>query len=108
MAFAYKNFSTLAGTTQSTSYTCPAATTAQISFLQVCNVHATATAEIAVVMRDESAATDYHIVANLSVPVGATISLLDGTLILEAADSIRITASTASVVRLLGSAVERS
>lgn len=106
---AFKNFSALASTTMTDVYTCPAATTALVSLLQISNINATLLADVTVVFSDASASNaEYEIVKNLTMPIQTAVSITDGSLVLEAGDKIRIQASAGSIARLIGSVSELS
>lgn len=102
MANVFKNATSSAvGTTPTTVYTVPAATTAVTIGLNLANVTAN---QIAV---DVQVAGTY-IVKGAPIPAGSGLSVLDGKIILEAADTVVITSDTASSTDVLLSVLEQS
>ena len=96
MANTFKSF-ILDGITGETGFTAvPADATQVIIGLQIANVGAT-TATVTVTLKDESASGDpkIHIVKSAPIPVGATLSLLDGKIVAEATDQIHVTSDIA-------------
>lgn len=109
MATTFKNFSAVATTAMADIYTCPAGATAIVTLLQLTNIHANLPADATVVYSDATAAAaEYEIVKNLTMPVQTSVSITDGKLVLEAGDKLRISASAAAVVRVVGSVSELS
>jgi hypothetical protein len=82
-------------TTQTTLYTVPAATTAVISTMFVCNRGASAgTVRIAVRPDGAVLANQHYLYFDTSVPANSTISITTG-ITLDAADILAVYASTA-------------
>lgn len=83
----------LTATTATTLYTVPSATTAIIKSLYVSNIDVAATATIDVYVT--SGGTDYYIIKGASVPVSTTLQVITESLVLEAADVLKVKASAA-------------
>lgn len=102
MANTFKNYTGAAvGTTPSTVYTVPAATTAVMIGMNVANVTA---AQITVDVQ----CAGVYLVKGVSIPAGASLSVLDGKIILEAADTAVVTSNTAASVDVIISVLEQS
>ena len=96
MANTFKSF-TLDGITSETGFTAVGGSAIWVVIgLQVANVSAS-TATVTVTLRDMSASGDpkIHIVKSVPIPVGASLSLLDGKIIAEATDEIHVTSDFA-------------
>jgi hypothetical protein len=108
MPTVFKNFATTVTTGLTDAYTCPAGTTAIVTFFQTANYHATNVANITAVMLDVSQATEFEIIRELPIPVQSAVGLLSGKLVLEAGDKLRVRSTVASTLRVLGSVTEVS
>ena len=107
MANTYKNAQlNLTTTSRTTLYTCPAATTGLVNTLHISNVDGTDDFSIDVEVYDSSAATYYYILYQGVVPPGAALNALDKPIVLEASDSIPMTASAVSGLHTIGSIME--
>ena len=107
MALTYKNARQAVGTSYTTVYTCPSATTAVVVVAQMTNVHATASANASLQWLDSSnsnAAT--RLVNALPIPVNTAASLITGPLVLEAGDALQALASATSSLELSVSITE--
>lgn len=102
MANTFKNYtSTSVGTTPTTVYTVPSATTAVTIGLNLANVTGN---QITVDVQCAGA----YIIKGAPIPAGAGLSVLDGKIILEAADTLVVTSSAASSVDVILSVLEQS
>lgn len=101
MANTFKNYTGEATTTGATVYTVPSATTSVLLGLNLANKNAsavTASAQLGSV----------YIIKDAPVPAGSALSILDGKIIAEAADTIVITASANSAIDVIVSVMEQS
>lgn len=102
MANTFKNYTSASvGTSPTTAYTVPTSTTAVVIGCNVANVLAnqiTFSVQVAGV----------YLVKDVPLPAGAAISVLDGKIILEAADTVVVTASEASAVDVIVSVLEQT
>jgi len=102
MANTFKNYtSSSVGTTPVTTYTVPAATT---SVMIGCNIANTTGAQITVDVQ----AAGVYLVKGVPVPAGSALSVLDGKIILEAADTIVVTSDTATSCDVIASVLEQT
>lgn len=97
MANTYKNaFFDLTTTSKTTIYTCPAETTALIRTIQVTN-HAGSNPELEIFVEDVSESTEHEI--SHAVCTSKTYqNMITNTLVLEAGDILKATASTANAI----------
>lgn len=102
MANTFKNYTSASvGTSPTTTYTVPTSTTAVVIGCNVANVltnQITFSVQVAGV----------YLVKDVPLPAGAAISVLDGKIILEAADTVVVTASEASAVDVIVSVLEQT
>lgn len=102
MANTFKNYtSATVGTSETTVYTVPASTTSVMIGCNVANVTA------ATINVDVKLGTIY-IVKGAPVPSNSALSVLDGKIILEAAETIKVTSDTASSADIILSVLEQS
>jgi len=100
MAETFKNYvSNGVGTSSTTVYTVPSATTAVIIGCNIANQDAAA------ISVDIQLGSTY-IVKGAPVPSGSALSVLDGKIIMEAADTLSITSDTASSADIILSVLE--
>ena len=107
MANTFKNAGVAIGTSATTIYTTPSATTAVIHAIYLSNVHGSATATVSIYVTDTSSGSDFYIGKNLTIPAGATI-LLDKPVNLEATDILKALAATSSTAEAFCSVLEIS
>ena len=101
MALTYKNAMQAVGTSYSTVYTCPAATTAIVLTAQATNVDGVAPADVSAQWLDDSAAdAATRLASTISVPPDAAQSLLSGPVVLEAGDQFQALASATGDIEL--------
>lgn len=102
MANTFKRYtSTGVGTTATTVRTVAASTTTVVVGIQLAN---TTTSAIEV---DVQAAGAY-VIKSAPIPAGAALSVLDGKIILEAADTVVVTSDTASSCDVILSVMEQT
>ena len=102
MANTFKNYvSASVGTTPTTVYTVPASTTSVIIGANLANRTASG-----ITVSVQLGST--YIVKDAPIPGGSSLSILDGKIIAEAADTIVVTSNTASSVDAIVSVLEQS
>lgn len=110
MAVAYKNAKLVdIGVAMGDAYVVPAATTAIVKAIHVSNKDATTDQVVNAQWTDASAAdAAVSIAEGHVVPLKASYQLLDGPLVLEAGDKIRLSAGVAAKLDATISALEMS
>lgn len=106
MANTFKNAAVAnVGTTTTTVYTAPSATTSTIIGLTIANTY---TAPVYVNVWLSTGGVDYYLIKAAAVPLGGALVPVGGDqkVVLEAADSIKISSSAASSVDVIVSALE--
>jgi actin-related protein len=102
MANTFKNYTSASvGTSPVTTYTVPASTVAVVIGCSVANVTAS---QITFSVQ----AAGVYLVKDVPLPAGSAISVLDGKIILEAADTVVVTSDTASSADVILSVLEQS
>ena len=102
MANTFKNYtSTSVGTSPVTTYTVPSATTSVTIGLTIAN---TTASQITVDVQ----AAGVYVVKGAPIPAGSALSVLDGKIILEAADTVVVTSSASSSADVILSVLEQS
>ena len=102
MANTFKNYtSTSIGTSEITVYTVPSATTSVIIGLNIAN-------RTASTIKVSAELGTTYIVKDAPIPAGSALSVLDGKIIAEAADTISVTSDTASSADAIVSVLEQS
>ena len=102
MANVFKNYTSASvGTSPATVYTVPCATVAVTIGLTIAN---TTASQITV---DVQAASVY-VVKGAPIPAGSALSVLDGKIILEAADTVVVRSSAATSADVILSVLEQS
>jgi len=102
MANTFKNYTSASvGTSATTVYTVPASTTAVTIGLTIAN---TTTSQITVDVQ----AAGVYVVKGAPIPAGSGLSVLDGKIILETADTVVVTSNTASSADVILSVLEQS
>jgi len=102
MANIFKNYTSASvGTSATTVYTVPSATTSVTIGLNIAN---TTGAQISI---DVQAAGAY-VVKGAPIPSGSALSVLDGKIILEATDTVIVTSDTASSADVILSVLEQT
>lgn len=102
MANTFKNYTSASvGTSAVTTYTVPSATT---SVIIGCNLANTSASQINVDVQ----AAGVYVVKGVPLPAGSALSVLDGKIILEAADTVVVTSDTASSCDVIVSVLEQT
>jgi len=102
MANVFKNSTdTAVGTSPSTSYTVPAATTSVMIGMTVANTYSQQ-----VIVSVQVAGV--YLVKEAPVPVGSSLSVLDGKIILEAFDTVVVTSSDSASIDVIISILEQT
>lgn len=102
MANTFKNYTSASvGTSAATVYTVPASTT---SVMIGCNLANTLSSQVSVDVQ----AAGVYLAKGVPIPAGSALSVLDGKVILEAADTVVVTSDTASSADVILSVLEQS
>ena len=102
MANTFKNYTSASvGTGATTTYTVPSLTTA---VMIGCNLANSTTSQIKVDVQ----VAGVYLVKGVPLPAGSALSVLDGKIILEAADTIVVTSDTASSCDVIASVLEQT
>lgn len=102
MANTFKNYTSASvGTSAVTTYTVAASTT---SVMIGCNLANTTTGQIKVDVQ----AAGVYLAKDVPLPAGSALSVLDGKVILEAADTVVVTSDTASSCDVIVSVLEQT
>ena len=102
MANTFKNYvSAAVGTSETTVYTVPSSTTAVIIGCNIANV---TSSQIKVTVK----VADTHVVKEVPVPANSAISVLDGKIIAETTDTVKVTSNTAASADVIVSALEQT
>jgi hypothetical protein len=110
MANTFKNaVSSAIGTSQTSVYTVPSATTSTVIGLTVSNI-TSSDITVDVVVTDTSASTSVHIVKGATVPVGGAVVPIGGDqkVVLEATDILKVTSSASSSADALVSVLQQT
>lgn len=106
MANTFKNYlASSVGTTPSSVYTVPGGTTSVTIGMNIANI---GTTQITVDAYITSGGTDYYVVKSAPIPAGSALSVLDGKIILEAADVVKVVSDTASSADVVLSVLEQT
>jgi len=102
MANTFKNYTSASvGTSPVTTYTVPSSTTSVTIGLTVSN---TTTSQIKIDVQ----AAGVYIIKDAPIPSGSALSVLDGKVILEAADTVVVTSDTATSADVILSVLEQT
>jgi hypothetical protein len=102
MANTFKNYTSASvGTGATTTYTVPSATTA---IMMGCNLANRTTSQIAVDVQ----VAGVYLVKGAPIPANSALGVLDGKIILEAADTVVVTSDTASSADVILSVLEQT
>ena len=102
MANTFKNYTSASvGTGATTVYTVPASTT---SIMMGCNLANRTASQIAVDVQ----VAGVYLVKGAPIPANSALSVLDGKIILEAADTVVVTSGTASSADVILSVLEQT
>lgn len=102
MANTFKNYTSASvGTGATTVYTVPASTT---SIMMGCNLANRTTSQIAVDVQ----VAGVYLIKGAPIPANSALGVLDGKIILEAADTVVVTSDTASSADVIVSVLEQT
>ena len=102
MANTFKNYTSASvGTGATTVYTVPASTT---SIMMGCNLANRTASQIAVDVQ----VAGVYLVKGAPIPANSALGVLDGKIILEAADTVVVTSDTASSTDVIVSVLEQT
>jgi len=102
MANTFKNYTSASvGASATTTYTVPGSTT---SVMIGCNLANKTSSQI----RVDVQTAGVYLVKNVAIPTGSALSVLDGKVILEAADTVIVTSDTASSCDVIVSVLEQT
>ena len=102
MANTFKNYTSASvGTGATTTYTVPSATTA---IMMGCNLANRTTSQIA----EDVQVAGVYLVKGAPIPANSALGVLDGKIILEAADTVVVTSDTASSADVIVSVLEQT
>jgi biopolymer transport protein ExbD len=102
MANTFKNYTSASvGTSPVTTYTVPSSTTSVTIGLTISN---TTTSQIKIDVQ----AAGVYVVKDAPIPSGSALSVLDGKVILEAADTVVVTSDTATSADVILSVLEQT
>tara|TARA_Y100001937_G_scaffold113752_1_gene162784 strand:+ start:305 stop:613 length:309 start_codon:yes stop_codon:yes gene_type:complete len=102
MANTFKNFTSAAvGTSETTTYTVPSSTTGVVIGCNVANI---TSSQIRVTVK----AAGVHVVKDVPIPANSAISVLDGKIIVETTDTVKVTSNTASSADVIVSVLEQT
>ena len=110
MANTFKNaVSSAIGTSQTSVYTVPSATTSTVIGLTVSNI-TSSNITVDVVVTDTSASASVYIIKGATVPVGGAVVPIGGDqkVVLEATDILKVTSSASSSADALVSVLEQT
>lgn len=110
MANTFKNaVSSAVGTSQTSVYTVPSATTTTVIGLTVSNIVAS-DISVDVVITDTSTTTSVYLVKGATVPIGGALVPVGGDqkIVLETTDVIKVTSDTASSADVIVSVLEQT
>ena len=98
----------LADTNLNTLITATGSSVFIVSSIIISNTHASTTADIDLIVEDNSTATDFNILTNESFAPELSREILSRPLVLENLDSLKAQASSANVFDVLVSYLDRS
>jgi len=102
MANTFKNYTSASvGTSATTTYTVPAATT---SVMIGCNLSNTSASQVTVDVQ----VAGIYLVKGAPIPAGSALSVLDGKIILETTDTVVVTSSAATSCDVIVSVLEQT
>lgn len=109
MTTTFKNARQAVGSSYTTVYTCPAATTAVVTNIHVANVDGTNAADVSAQWLDDSAAdVATRLAEPITVYAKTALPILAKPIILEAGDALQLKASAAGDLEATVSIMERT
>lgn len=110
MANTFKNaVSSAVGTSQTSVYTVPSATTTTVIGLTIANIH-NAAITVDIQVTDASASTTVYLLKGATIPVGGGLVPIGGDqkVVLEQSDVLSVTSDTASSADVIVSVLEQA
>ena len=105
MANTFKNAGVAIGNTNTTLYTCPAATTTVVHAVYISNVDGTNDATVDLLVTDNSLGSDFYIMKTVDVPADSSL-VIEKPINLEANDILKVKASAAGDLQAFASVLE--
>ena len=105
MANVFKNAGVAVGTSATTIYTAPAATTGIIHAIYISNVDGTNDASVDITVTDTSSGNTFHIMKTVAVPADSTL-VIEKPINLEPTDVLKVKASAAGDLEAFVSVLE--
>ena len=105
MANVFKNAGVAIGNTNTTLYTCPAATTTVVHAVYISNVDGENDATVDVLVTDNSAGSDFYIMKTVDVPADSSL-VIEKPINLGAGDKLEAQASQTSSIDVFASILE--
>ena len=105
MANTFKNAAVAVRNTNTTLYTCPAATSAVVHAVFISNVDGTNDASVDLFVTDNSAGSDFHLMKTVNVPADSSL-IIEKPINLEASDILKIKASASGDLEAFASVLE--
>ena len=103
---------TAVGTTLTTVYTVPGSTTTIVIGCTLANIHATANlnADVQIVTAASSGENgdDVYVIKGVPVPNSSSLEIIEGKIVLETGDAIKVRSDTASSVDIALSVLEQT
>ena len=103
---------TAVGTTLTTVYTVPSSTTTIVIGCTLANIHATANlnADVQIVTAASSGENgdDVYVIKGVPVPNSSSLEIIEGKIVLETGDAIKVRSDTASSVDVALSVLEQT
>lgn len=103
---AFKNTRLALTTVKTDIYTVPEGKTAIILMAQIANIDITDESATVVWSDVSNSNTETNLIKDVTIPVGAALSIIEGKLVLESGDSLKGTASTDSKLEITISVME--
>jgi len=105
MANVFKNAAVAIGTSATTLYTAPAATTGIIHAIYISNVDGTNDASVDITVTDTSSGNTFHIMKTVAVPADSTL-VIEKPINLEPTDVLKVKASAVGDLEAFVSVLE--
>ena len=95
MANAFKRYTAVGVTSETTIFTCPTSptTTSILIGLLIANVHASAQADVTAQVVTTGAAADPKIISEVPVPKSSSLEVMEGKIVMEAGDVLKVTST---------------
>ena len=100
------------GTSLATTYTVPGATTTIVIGCTLANIHASANSNCDVQIVTASStgenADDVYVIKNVPVPYASSLEIIEGKIVMQTGDAIRVKSDTASSIDVALSVLEQT